>query len=469
MRFHPPLPSQDYLAFMNNLEKRTAISLAAVYAVRMLGLFMILPVFTLYTKDIPEITPFLAGLAIGIYGLTQAILQIPLGLLSDKIGRKPVIAGGLFIFAIGSVVAALANNIEMLILGRAIQGSGAIAAATMALAADLTREEHRAKVMAIIGMTIGVSFGVAMVVGPIISEWVGLSGIFWVTTGLAFIGILLILFVVPHPPVLHSHRDAGIIKGYLSSALHNPTLIRMNIGVFILHMILSANFTVIPLIFRDTLGFASVEHWKIYLPVLVVSFILSIPLIIIAEKFQKIKPLFVASVAALVIAQIAMGLMTSTMLMLLLAFLVFFIGFNFLEAVQPSLVAKYSSVNNKGTAMGVFSTAQFLGIFAGGSLGGLVANYWGIQGVLFFGALVAALWLVVALGLPQPKFYQSRIFKLNKNALLDPTKTTQLLNQIAGIKESAISLDEKVVYLKVDKDEFIEEALQDFVPQCSSS
>jgi predicted MFS family arabinose efflux permease len=448
---------------MNKLEKRTAVSLAAVYAVRMLGLFMILPVFTLYTKNMPGITPFLTGLAIGIYGLSQAVLQIPLGLLSDKIGRKPVIAGGLFVFAIGSVIAALATNIEMLILGRAIQGSGAIAAATMALAADLSREEHRAKVMAVIGMTIGISFSIAMIIGPIISKWAGLSGIFWVTTGLALIGILLILFIVPQPPTLHTHRDAGIIKGYLSSALYNPTLIRMNIGVFILHMILSANFTVIPLIFRDTLGFASVEHWKIYLPVLFMSFMLSIPLIIIAEKFQKIKPLFIISVAALVIAQITMGLMTSTTLMLLLAFLIFFIGFNFLEAVQPSLVGKYSSVNNKGTAMGVFSSAQFLGIFAGGSLGGLVASYWDIQGVLLFGALVASVWLIIALGLPQPKFYQSRIFKLNKNALLEPTKTAQLLDQITGIKESAISLDEGVAYLKVDKDEFTKKDLRDFL------
>ncbi|MCK5809486.1 MAG: MFS transporter [Cocleimonas sp.] len=448
---------------MNNLEKRTAVSLAAVYAVRMLGLFMILPVFTLYAESIPEITPFMIGLAIGIYGLTQAVLQIPLGLLSDKIGRKPVIAGGLLIFAVGSVVAALSNTIEMLIVGRAIQGSGAIAAATMALAADLTREEHRAKVMAAIGMTIGVSFGVAMVIGPIISEWAGLSGIFWVTTALAFTGILLILFVVPQPPTLHSHRDAGIMKDYLASALRDPTLIRMNIGVFILHMILSANFTVIPLLFRDTLGFTSVEHWKIYLPVLLISFILTIPLIIIAEKFHKIKPLFIASISALIIAQITMGLMTDTMLSLLLAFLFFFIGFNFLEAVQPSLVAKYSNVNNKGTAMGIFSTAQFLGIFAGGSLGGLVSSVWGIQGVLLFGALVAALWLLVALSLPQPKFYKSRIFKLNKNALLDPSKTAQLLEQVAGVKESALSLDEGVAYLKVDKNEFREEALRDFI------
>ena len=447
---------------MNSLEKHTALSLAAVYAVRMLGLFMIMPVFSIYAKSIPDATPFLIGLAIGIYGLSQAILQIPLGLLSDKIGRKPVIVGGLLVFAAGSVVAALSTDLENIIIGRAIQGSGAIAAATMALAADLTRENHRAKVMAIIGMTIGVSFSVAMIIGPIISEWAGLSGIFWVTTALAFVGILLILFVVPQPPTLHSHRDAGIIKGYLTPALKDPTLRRMNVGVFILHLIMTANFTVLPLIFKDNLGFSQVDHWKIYLPVLMLSFVLSVPLTILAEKYQKIKLLFVLSVSALIIAQIAMGLMNDITLPLLIAFLLFFIGFNFLEAVQPSLVAKYSSVNTKGTAMGIFSTSQFMGIFVGGTLGGIVVTIWEIQGVMYFGAIMAFIWLLVAMGLPQPKFYTNKIFKLNKDALSDPTATTQQLNQILGVKESAISLDEGVVYLKIDKDEFIEESLSNY-------
>ena len=448
---------------MNSLEKRTALSLAAVYAVRMLGLFMILPVFSLYAKNMPEATPFLIGLAIGIYGLSQAILQIPLGLLSDKIGRKPVIVGGLFIFAIGSVVAALADDLEGIIIGRAIQGSGAIAAATMALAADLTRENHRAKVMAIIGMTIGISFGVAMIVGPLISEWAGLSGIFWVTSALALIGILLILFVVPQPPKLHSHRDAGIIKGYLVPALKDPTLLRMNIGVFILHMIMTANFTVIPTIFKDNLGFEKMDHWQIYLPVLVLSFILSVPLIIISEKYQKIKPLFVFSVVALTIAQMVMGLMNDISLPLLASFLLFFIGFNYLEAVQPSLVAKYSNVNTKGTAMGIFSTSQFMGIFVGGIVGGSVLTLWGIQGVMYFGAVMALVWLFVAIGLPHPKFYKSKVFKLNKDALINPADTTLQLNKIAGIKESAISVEEGAVYLKVDNDEFDEEALNLFL------
>ena len=317
--------------------------------------------------------------------------------------------------------------------------------------------------MAIIGMTIGISFSIAMIIGPLINEWAGLSGIFWTTTSLAFIGIVLILFVVPQPPALHSHRDAGIIKGYLAHALKNPTLIRMNIGVFILHMIMTANFTVIPTIFHDNLGIPSAEHWKIYLPVFALSFVLSIPLIILAEKYHKIKPLFIFSVVALIIAQIAMGLTHNVTLPLLFAFLLFFIGFNFLEAVQPSLVAKYASVNTKGTAMGVFSTSQFMGIFVGGVIGGLVLTYWGIQGVMFFGGIAAIIWLLVAIGLPQPKFYTSKIFKLNVAALSNPATTTQQLNQIAGIKESAISLSEGLAYVKVDKDEFSDESLKPYL------
>ena len=438
---------------MNSLEKRTALSLAAVYAVRMLGLFMILPVFPLYAKNMPDSSPFLIGLAIGIYGLTQALLQIPLGLLSDKIGRKPVIAGGLLIFAIGSVVAALSHDIEQIILGRAIQGMGAIAAATMALAADLTREHHRTKVMAIIGMTIGISFSVAMIIGPLISQWAGLSGIFWVTTALALLGIVFILFIVPPAPIQHRHCDAGIISGYLAPTFKNPTLIRMNIGVFILHLLMTANFTVIPFIFRDHLALAQAEHWKVYLPVFILSFILSIPLIILAEKYQKIKPLFITSIIILIVAQLLMGFMNELTLPLLFSFLLFFIGFNFLEAVQPSLVAKYSSVNTKGTAMGVFATAQFMGIFVGGLLGGIVLTYTGISGVMFFGAIIATIWLIVAFGLPQPKFYNNMIFKLNKQSLSD-NNTLKELNKIIGIKESSIAPTEGVVYLKVDKAHF---------------
>ena len=436
---------------MNSLETRTAYSLSAVFAVRMLGLFMILPILPLFAKELGNATPFLIGLTIGIYGLTQALFQIPLGLLSDHVGRKPVIIGGLLVFALGSVIAALSSDIYITILGRAVQGSGAIAATTMALAADLTREDHRAKVMAFIGMSIGIAFSVAMVVGPLISQWGGLSGVFWTTATLAIMGLLLIIFAVPTPKQIKTHRDAGIIGDYIKPVLTQGTLMRMNASVFLLHLLMTANFSVLPLIFRDHLNLETAQHWKIYLPILLISFILSIPLIIIAEKRRKIKVIFVVAVLLLILSQVLLGFNPFSFYPLMFAFLLFFIGFNFMEAVQPSLVAKYSDVNTKGTAMGVYSTSQFFGIFVGGTVGGLVLQKWGISGVFVFGAISAVVLLIVAISLPKPDYYKNELIKLKDEFLNDIDLTKQQLLDIAGIKQVAISMEEGVAYLKIDK------------------
>lgn len=451
---------------MNSLEWRVTASLAAIYAVRMLGLFMILPVFALYAKTLPDSTPALAGLAIGIYGLTQAILQIPLGLMSDRIGRKPVIVGGLLVFAFGSVVAALAHTMWMVIVGRAIQGMGAVAGPTMALAADLTREEHRTRIMSVIGLTIGLSFMGGMIMGPIISQFhgIGVPGIFWTTMLLALFGIALILLAVPTPAHSTQHRDAGIIKDYLSKALRNASLLRMDAGVFILHLVMTANFLVLPGIFEGELALPRAEHWKIYLPVFAGSFLLAIPLIIIAEKKQKIRTLLLGSTIALIVAEAGMALGHTQITPLLLAFFVFFVGFNFLEAVQPSLVAKYSDVNIKGTAMGVFSSAQFLGIFAGGALGGMANHAWGATGVFAFSTVIAGIWLLVALQLPQPTFYISRVLKLDPLFFSDKARLQDALLAVTGVKEASIVTEECVAYLKVDKHTVDETALRAFSP-----
>jgi len=448
---------------MNTLEKRTAFSLAAVFAVRMLGLFMILPILPLFAHELTNSTPFLIGLTIGIYGLTQALLQIPLGMLSDKIGRKPVIIGGLIVFTLGSVLAALSDDIYIIIIARAIQGSGAIAATTMALAADLSRENHRAKVMAFIGMSIGLAFALAMVLGPLISQFSGLSGVFWTTAFLAIIGILLVTFVVPTPKQTKTHRDTGIVSAYIKPVLTQSTLLRMNLSVFLLHLLMTAMFSILPLIFRDHLHLETAQHWKIYLPILALSMIFSIPMIIIAEKYRKIKTGFIIAVTLLVASQGLLGMSQFSFYPLMFAFLVFFIGFNFLEAVQPSLVAKYSDVNTKGTAMGVYSSSQFFGIFIGGAVGGLVIQQWGFTGVFIFGALTAIILLLVAISLPKPDFFKSQIIKLNKKHLQNVDHSIEQLLNISGIKQAAISIDEGVAYLKLDKLELDEETLNKFI------
>ena len=253
---------------MTSIEKRVAMSLSAIFASRMLGLFMILPIFAVIAKDLDGFSPTLAGLAIGVYGLTQAVFQIPLSKLSDHIGRKPVIIGGLIIFVIGSVVAALSDSITGVIVGRALQGSGAIAGTIMALAADLTREEHRIKVMAFIGMSIGLSFALAMVLAPILHGWVGLNGIFWITAILALLGIVVAKFWVPTPVLSRFHCDAEVELSWFRQAFADPQLLRLDAGIFILHFILISMFIVMPGILSDQLGFALEQHWQLYLPAL---------------------------------------------------------------------------------------------------------------------------------------------------------------------------------------------------------
>ena len=448
-------------AGMTSDERRAAFWLAGVFSLRMLGLFMILPVFALYAEHLRGDTPTLAGLAIGIYGFSQALFQIPFGFLSDRYGRKRMIYIGLLIFAAGSVVAALADSIWGVILGRALQGGGAVSAAVMALAADLTREQHRVKVMATIGVTIGVSFAVSMVLGPVLNRWIGVPGIFWLTAVLALLGLAVVRFQVPDPVLSRVHRDAEPVASQFSRVLFDTQLLRLNFGIFILHMLLTATFVAVPLALRDA-GLVSDRHWEIYLPALLLAMLVMVPFVILAEKYRQLKTVFLSAIVTLLIAEVGLWHWHDTVLAMAVLLLVFFCAFNLLEALLPSLIAKLAPPDAKGTAMGVYSSSQFLGAFAGGALGGLLRGEFGIKGVFILGGCGALLWLLVAWSMAQPRALSSYLLPIN---VADDTAAAQLalhLKAIPGVAEVVVIAAEGMAYLKVDRQTLDEVALRTY-------
>lgn len=386
---------------MSAVERRTVASLTLLYNFRLLGLFMVLPLLSLYAGDLSGATPALIGLALGIYGLSQALLQIPLGWLSDWIGRKPVILGGLLLLAIGSLVAARADDVAGLILGRSLQGAGAIASTVMALAADLTSPEQRTKAMALIGMSIGVSFAVALVLGPALAGVGGLSLVFHATTGLALVGMAIVLWLVPTPRgEVQQHAEVGARLAMIPRSLKDSTLLRIDLGIFTLHFTLMACFLLVPPLLESVAGLPRERHWQIYLPTVLLSIVGMVPMLIVAERGGRPRSMFALGILAMFGAVLALALVDGP-LGIYLGLWVYFVGFNYMEATLPSMVSKAARPGGKGTALGIFATAQFLGIFAGGTLGGWLQQAWGPQGVVAVCLGLLALWLLVSLpGVP---------------------------------------------------------------------
>ncbi|MBT8116309.1 MAG: MFS transporter [Gammaproteobacteria bacterium] len=444
---------------MNRTELRAALSLSGIYALRMLGLFMILPVFALYAADLDGVTPTLTGLAIGIYGVTQALLQIPAGLLSDRIGRKPVIIGGLLVFALGSVMAALADSIWLIILGRALQGAGAIAAAIMALAADLTREQHRIKTMALIGMSIGLSFALALILGPVLNNLVGVPGIFALTAVLALGGVLVVLFVVPRPAALRIHREAEAVPAQFGRILTHGQLLRLDAGIFILHAILTGSFVVLPLILRDEAAVLAADHWKIYLPVLVCSVAAMIPLIILAERKGHTRAVFLAAIGLLMTALAGLYALPVSVVSVVAMLLVFFTAFNLLEAMLPSLISRVAPVDCRGTAMGFYSSAQFMGAFAGGVMAGWLQGQFGLQAFFLFAAAASFAWLLLAFGMVPPAKLSNYVYSLGGQSGVDREGLAERLRGLAGVSEVVVVEEDGVAYLRIDRRVFDESTL----------
>lgn len=443
-------------------ERRATLSLAAIFSTRMMGLFMILPVFALYAQHLEGSTPALMGLAIGIYGLFQAILGIPFGMISDKVGRKPVIVAGLIIFAIGSVVAAEANSIWGVILGRAMQGSGAIAAVVMALAADLTREEHRVKSMATIGASIGLSFTVALIAGPLLNKWIGVPGIFWLTALLGLAAIAVLYLWVPQPVQSRMHRDAEAVPAYFGAVLRDAQLLRLDFGVFALHLLLTASFVAVPIAMRDHAGLAADHHWMVYLGVMIVSIAIMIPFVIIAEKRRKMKQIFVGSIALLAVSELVLMAEWRTLAGIIFGLLLFFIAFNLLEATLPSLIAKITPPDKKGTAMGVYSSSQFFGAFCGGALGGWLYGVAGFTWVFGFCAMIAIIWCGLAATMRPPRYLSSQLLHVGDMSPSEAESLAQRLARIRGVAEAVVIVEEGVAYLKVDKAILDNDALREF-------
>ena len=383
---------------MSALELRAALSLASLFALRMLGLFVILPVFAIYARTLPGFDVAVVGWVLGIYGLTQGILQVPFGMASDRYGRKPVIVFGLVIFAVGSVVAALPGDIWTALLGRSLQGAGAISAAVTALLADLTREEHRSRAMALIGASIGLMFALSLVAAPVLYVSIGMSGIFLATGALAVLAIGVVIWVVPAAP---AGQATGARPSFASVVLE-PELLRLNLGIFILHMVLMAMFVVVPTALVESGGMAPGAHWKVYLPAVLLSFAVMMPPIIWAEKHGRNKTVLLGAVALMLVSQLAFIAGIRHVASITALLFVFFVAFNILEAQLPALVSRFAPTAARGAALGVYNTTQALGLAAGGVFGGILVKYTGSESVFVFGAAMVFLWFIAAFSMREP-------------------------------------------------------------------
>lgn len=428
-------------------ERKATWGLGTIFSLRMFGMFMVLPVLTTYGMQLQGANETLIGIAIGIYGFMQAIFQIPFGLGSDKIERKALIIFGLSIFVIGSVIAALSTSIWGVIIGRALQGSGAISAAVMALLSDLTREQTRTKAMAFIGISFGITFAIAMVTGPIITHQIGLQGLFWFIALLATCGIFLTITIIPKSQYHIRNSESAVVKGCLKDVFWQPQLMKLNLGIFCLHCLLMATFIALPLCFERA-GFPTYRHWQIYLATMLIAFVSVVPGIIIAEVKRKMRTVFWCCIGILIMAEATLWQADEHLWTLIFGTLLFFIAFNLMEALLPSLISKEAPAGSKGTAMGVYSTFQFLGAAVGGSIGGWMVGNTGTSMLFLLAMLIAGLWLLLAFTMKEPPYLAN--LRIQLVAYPYDQDWQDFLLQQTGVHEAIIVREEQCAYVKID-------------------
>ncbi len=447
---------------MSPLELRASLSLASLFALRMLGLFLILPVFAVHARQIEGgDSQTLVGMALGAYGLTHGLLQIPSGMASDRYGRKRIIVIGLVVFALGSFVAAWGSDITTIIAGRALQGAGAISAAVMALAADLTREENRTKAMAIIGSSIGLTFAVSLVAAPVLYTVIGMSGLFELIGVLCLAAVGVAVWIVPPEPRDFADMTRRVRLEALGEVLRNREQQRLNFGIFSLHAVQMAIFVVIPVALVEYGGIPVSEHWKIYLPVVLGSFVLMLPPLLQAERRGRMKFLFLSMIALLLAVELGFAVCLPSLPMTIALLLAFFVAFNILEASLPSLASRVAPPASRGTALGVYNTTQALGLFVGGAVGGWLAKNFGDPAIFVFGFALVALWLGAALGMRVPGEALERVVRVR--AGLDPVALRERIVRVRGVLEAVILPERGIARLKVYPESFDERALKEII------
>ena len=445
-------------------EWRASTTLSGVYALRMLGMFLVLPVLAMYAASLPgtEDNKTLVGLAMGIYGLTQALLQLPLGIASDKFGRKKTIYAGLVVFAAGSFLAAAADTLPLLVAARAIQGAGAVSAAVTALLADLTRDGVRTRAMAMIGLSIGLTFSISLVVAPMIADVVGVRGLFLLTGILTVASIGVVAFMTPDPEFSKLHEDTQAQPARIGEVLKNRQLLNLDFGIFALHAAQMALFTALPFAMTQ-LGLEKIQHWKVYLPSTVAGLVVMVPLIIIGETRNRLKQVFILGIVCIAAAQIGLLSGMHSVWLITVYLIVYFIGFNVLEASLPSMVSKIAPSDLKGTAMGVYNTMQSVGLFAGGAAGGLLFQKYGFVGVFAFCSTLMLLWLVLAVLSPAPKPVKNLSYPVGSVWQGNQEGLYRALSELEGVEDISFSFDRQTVYIKVLQKGFDQAAAEDII------